>query len=390
MKVNLNPFSARVVKKWWSALLAACVVGGVYVGCAEQKFERANTEGCTADETCEIVQNKESYEYDIEVGYPQVDILFVDDNSASMSPEQKKIAEKFSNFIATLKNSNVDYRIAITTTDISSAKNPARTINKNGALQDGKLIQFSNGEYFLTGGSGSLAQQVAMFNEQIQRPETLQCDQFITNWNSASGLDYTAEYAKNCPSQDERGIYAVNNVVSENPHSFLRPKVNFALIIVSDEDLRSQLYYYNYEEYKLASLDEPETLISNLKSKFPNKAMTTYPIIVTTESCKAQQDQQVNGVKSSYGLKYYDLARLTGGMVGDICAANYTNQLGVISANIIDKVSQVELHCGNPLELEVTMTGSSIDVEYTLEGKNLKFEKSLPPGSKIHIKYQCT
>jgi hypothetical protein len=49
----------------------------------------------------------------------KVDILIIDDNSYSMEVEQKKMAERFPSFVSAL--GDLDYQIAVTTTDIDSA-----------------------------------------------------------------------------------------------------------------------------------------------------------------------------------------------------------------------------------------------------------------------------
>ncbi len=377
--------------QWYHWFLVISFTGGIYVGCADVKFDKQPSPSCqAAADNCTPGAKKETYNYDVEIGFPQVDILFVNDNSASMSTEQRKLAQRFANFIQALSAESVDYRIGITTTDISSEKNPPRAINKQGALQDGKLITFANGEHFLTPRSGTLQRQVELFNEQIERKETKNCDDFITGWTATQGTNYTQAYLENCPSQDERGIYAANLVVNNNPNDFIRPKANFALIIVSDEDVRSQLYYYGYEEYLLEDRDQPSTFVNSFRQKYSGKKLTTYPIIVATEACKSLQDRQVNGVRSSYGLKYDDLVNITGGVVGDICAGDYTAQLGRISSNIVEKISSVDLNCASPLDLEITFSGSSQDLPFTIEGKKVKFERSLPAGTRLNLRYSCS
>ena len=48
------------------------------------------------------------------------DLLFVVDNSGSMSEEQENLARSFDTFIHWLTQENVDFHIAITTTDVET------------------------------------------------------------------------------------------------------------------------------------------------------------------------------------------------------------------------------------------------------------------------------
>ena len=73
-----------------------------------------------------------------------------------MSYEQARLASRFQNFINDLDSKGYDYRIAMITTDISASDNAPRLVNQNGALQDGKLITFGNGQTYLSPQSGSL------------------------------------------------------------------------------------------------------------------------------------------------------------------------------------------------------------------------------------------
>ena len=54
------------------------------------------------------------------------DILFVVDNSGSMSEEQTKLGNSFNTFINWLVGKNVDYRIAVTTTDMVDSNHSGR------------------------------------------------------------------------------------------------------------------------------------------------------------------------------------------------------------------------------------------------------------------------
>ena len=125
-----------------------------------------DTEGLMGqvDEKWSVYKNfQEQTEY-LQFSYFQrnkVDILFVVDNSTSMRQEQKKISQRFSNFIKHI--SHLDWHIGIITTD-GRRKSQPRT-------SDGKLIPFSNGDYFLTSALGTEEAQ-SLFAQNIRRRES--------------------------------------------------------------------------------------------------------------------------------------------------------------------------------------------------------------------------
>lgn len=379
--------------------LAVPVLVSIYVGCSPVNFakdEEANR--CqNSGKNCITIDGRDYFDETVSAAGGLVDVLIVNDNSASMSFEQTQLATRLSGFIQNLENQSANYRIAVTTTDISSGNNPARAINKNGALQDGRLIQFPNGEYFLTNASGTIAQKNAWFQQTIQRPETASCETFIKNNYGKAGYD--AAYSTNCPSGDERGIYAANMVVKNNPNSFIRKDAHLAIIILADEDERSQLYWYNqqtpgsYPGYDLESFDQPATLMSNVRAAFGGgKLLSVHSMITLDENCKRIQGSQlvVNGmatVSGSYGLIYKQASDMTRGVVGDICSTDYTSKLGEISTNILNRINSVALACSSPKDLVVTI--SNPGVTYSVSGSEVKFNAQLPPGTVVKLKYSC-
>lgn len=414
--------------------ILAILLTGYYVGCAKKKFvldEAKVQESCQASNGCLHQNGKDVYDYKTTVGGGQVDILIVDDNSGSMSFEQNHMSERFANFLEALEAKSIDYRIAVTTTDISTAENPNRTINRNGALQDGKLIQLPDGSYFLTPTSGTGSSEaekkqkrIEWFSGVIQRPETNTCEAFLRA--NPTAADGSTAYQQSCPSGDERGIYASNLVVQQNPQSFIRPKAHFAVVFLSDEDTRSS-NYYKTNSLVLNTLDLPQTLIDNTKSLYPDKTLSAHSIIVrpgalkvsTDEmsavladlmndpvnagyhpadyfqtgdsTCLAAQSNQIPGtfISGSYGYTYAVLTRITGGIEGDICANDYAGQLSTIGANISERVQEIGLRCDNPSDLKLTLSQTPANFTYTLEGSTVKFNQVLTVGTQLSLSYSC-
>lgn len=376
--------------------LAVPTLVSIYVGCSPVNFAKdEELNKCqNSGKNCLTLNGKDYFDETISVAGGLVDILIVDDNSASMSFEQTQLAARLSGFIQNLDAQHADYRIAITTTDISNSNNPARAINQNGALQDGHLIPFGNGSYYLTPASGTLAQKDAWFKAALQRPETASCESFIKNNYGKSGYD--AAYSTNCPSGDERGIYAANLVIKNNPNTFIRSNAHLAVIVLADEDERSALYLSPsmYPGYSLEPMDQPQTLLSNLRSIYGGgKLLSVHSIITASDQCKATQSNQmiINGqatVYGSIGETYKQASQMTQGVIGDICASDYTTQLGQISTNILNRINSVTLACANPVDLSISIVGQP-GVTYSVAGTLVKFSTQLAPGTTVKLKYTC-
>jgi hypothetical protein len=384
-----------VFMKTFTRLTALSFAVGFYVGCSPAKFD-VSTANCN-DASCVVENGKYSYSYSVTAGAGKVDILIVDDNSASMSFEQKRLADRFANFIQNLDAKKVDYRIAITTTDVSGGAFP----------QGGQLIKLSDGSSYIT---PSQAHRVNLFNSAIQRPETKNCENWIANYlrtNGASSINtsaYASAYSQNCPSGDERGIYSANLVVQKNPASFIRSDAHLSIIFLSDEDERSGLYSTN-SGYKLASMDQPGTLVSNVRTTLGEskyKSLSIHSIIVKDNTCLNQQNNQVLGdvpneatrglVTGSIGTVYLTFAQTNPawGVAADICAkdSDYTTQLGQIQTNIESRIKDILLKCSSPTDLEVNISGST--VAHSVSGNVLSFNQYLAAGTSVSLSYKCS
>lgn len=391
--------------KTLAQLAAASLIAGFYVGCSPVKFSLDEDKCTGAAENCVVQNNLYTFDEVKTVDSGKVDILIVNDNSASMSFEQKALAARFQGFIQALETQKADYRIAMTTTDVSVGgdNNEARPINGNGTLQNGNLISFGGNAYL----TKEVANRVTLFNSTVVRPETRQCEDFIANWVATNGIAstenssvYANQYKANCPSGDERGTYAAALAVEKNPSSFIRENSHLAIIFLSDEDVRSQLYHYN--GYTLATNDQPATLISKIRGKYgTGKGVSIHSITVKDNSCLAQQNSQTLGnpavaatqgfVQGSYGTVYQTFANQSWGKSISICSLNYTNELGTISTDILQRSNGVTLACANPIDLVVSPAGSTTSLpSWTLSGNQVKFATNLPIGTEVRVQYKCS
>lgn len=398
--------------KTLSKIIVGSVALAYYVGCAPVNFEKnlANDPCAQQANACVMTETDYKWDYTITTNGGLVDILFVNDNSGSMSFEQNRMADRFENFLSNLDAKQIDYRIGVITTDVSTSvtsdanisydatypasrtlNNGPRGINGNGALQDGKLITIPGlNKTILSASDGNADQRKQWFSSVIKRPETLQCEAFLKNYPVGGAAPSDQAVRDNCPSGDERGMFAANLFVRNNPSSFIRPNAGFAIVFLADEDERSGLWENN--SYPLQNYDLPQTLVTKLRTDFLNKPVKVHSIITKDSSCLSAQSNQintVNGVSGSIGTVYRMASESTGGIVGDICASSYASQLSAISGNIVEMSQNVALKCDTPADLVVSFNPAQSNLSYNVSGSVLSFSRTIDPGVQVRLKYTC-
>ncbi len=392
--------------KWNYGFILIALAVYNYLGCAPIEFSRdPNYNKCqNSGIECQTENGLDKFSYPFQAGSGTVDILIVDDNSGSMSFEQKHMAERFSTLLSSIKS--LDYHIAITTTDISNPKtNPPRPINQNGALQDGNLIPFPNGQKFIT---RDTPDKENAFLSIIKRPETETCETWLTSTAARSmrksNSAYQEQYLANCPSGDERGIYAANLAISKNDSGFIREGAHLAVIFLSDEDNRSfghlTLDGSQRDEYFLEDLDRPDIFVSGLRKKLgEQKTISTHAVVVRpgdTQCLRSQSGQLGTNkfgetiISGFEGKTYANLVKITNGTLGDICSKDYAKELGVIGASI-QKQNTIQLPCadGTPKKVNIQPTGDTEPINYTVVGSTVTFEKDIPSNATYQVEVTC-
>lgn len=385
------------------------------VSCAPKNFQRNEDESTACQgfgEQCLTQNGYDIFNYSKTIGGGKVDIVFVDDNSGSMSFEQSQLADRFSSFISNLDGRKIDYRIGVITTDISSDQtestadnsassgqyNPPRVINNNGSLQNGELIEFSGGRKFLSSNDSG---RVSDFMAIIKRPETLQCESFLKQYPSSQPP--TSGMFQNCPSGDERGIFSANLFLTRK-YQLLREDADVAFVFLSDEDTRSGLYLNSVlEDFTLELNDRVETFIENSKKFVTGRKVSAHSIIVKPgdTQCEAEQNKQMgpvaisptygvtfNQIKGSQGRQYAKASEATGGIIGSICSSDYGALLKDISTKIADQATQISLACASPKNLSVKVDGTEIS-SWSIDGAKLSLGQVLNIGQKVDLSYSC-
>jgi hypothetical protein len=371
------------MKSW---LKTGIVIGTVsyYAACAPVKFGADNSAPSGPTLNCTGSSCYQEHNDQITITKEPIDVLFIVDDSGSVSDVQANIAARFDSFLNQL--GQLDYRIGITTTDISSnvsdtRNNPPAVTNRYGALQDGKLIQVAaSGDFFITPQTPNPA---TAFANTIQLPETLTC--------ANNSYDESQ-----CPSGDPRAIFAANLLIDSNPHGFLRPNIPLTIVIVSDSDERNSLDLAT-QGYPQGHNDLPATLLSNLSAKFPGKSLVVDAIVTKPGDTACYNERLGRGgnpyLFAWYAKIYSELVTKTNGVLGSVCEDNYTAQLGQIGAGVSQQAQTITLACqpqGNTYNVTFNPQPTpTINTSVDWTTKNLSFSTQPPPGTVVTVSYRC-
>jgi hypothetical protein len=286
----------------------------------------------------------------------KVDILFIDDNSASMEFEQSKLGQKFTSFVAQLQG--LDWQVGITTTDCSPG-----TWGICGSL----LPMAGLASAILTPAVAAFDQ---VFMNTIYRPETVDC--------ANKGA---------CPSGNEEALKAAITAMDKRDADnagFFRDGAALALVVLTDEDEQSTAP---------STATTPQAVVDHFNALWGGgKKMKSYAITVLSgdAAClKMQQDQQ--GGVGAYGTYAMELARLTGGESQSICAADYSGILRQIGDDLRTVTSAVTLSHppASAAAIQISFVPAPAQpITWSLSGQTVLFDSPIPAGTRITVTYE--
>lgn len=209
---------------------------------------------------------------------PKADVLFVVDNSGSMSEEQSSLGANLGSFLAFAQQEGIDFQLAVATTDVQNR------------AQSGRFVG----------------------NPRIITTQTPNANNaFRANVNVGTNGSGT-----------ERGLEAAylaltDPLINTENAGFLRQDAALAVIVVSDE-----------EDYSTRAVSFYENFLRNIKG-FNNAGMFSFSAIVGTQQPRCTGP----GGRADYAARYIQVAQNTGGVVESICNANWGQTLANIGLN---------------------------------------------------------
>ena len=317
----------------------------------------------------------------------ELDILWVVDNSSSMSPLQTNLTNNFNSFIQNFQTKGYDFKMAVTTTDAYKADPNLNGYNQNNA----PLAQFRDGLYpNFTG-------------VYVIVPSTPNLDSvFVTN--ATQGVN---------GSGDERAFSSFKTALNSNYNTgFVRSNSFFAVIILSDEDdfssesrvedsftlPQNNPNYVPDHDYNYVHLDTVPSYESYLdtltQSTSPTRRWNLNAIAVLDQTCLTQHQQQ--SPSSIIGQRYIQMANDTSGILGSVCDTSYATTLENIEEHIAELSTQFFLNQIPQVNtIVVTVNGSVVPQDpnngwtYISSSNSIMFHgTAIPPqGATINVQF---
>lgn len=386
-----------MLSKFLCMQFAVGIIFGSVIACSPTKFGSSHQTTSICDATvsnCVTQTGSIDVTQNYKIGSGKIDILFVTDNSASMSKNQVLMASKFSGFIKNLDSKSIDYRIAITTTDLNSVTQSAK-----------RFISFGNGQKFITNLDSD---RINLFNNAIIRNETLDCENLIISMFNTKGAAfqsdpyYVSQYPIKCPSSDTRGIYTANLVISDNSDSFMRSDANLSIILISNDNVR--------QGKTLESKDTAAAFVNMMQEQYPTKYWDFNSIIVKDNICKQSQtlysatnqlviNQSGPAISGGMGIEYANLSNSAArdiddnprprGQILDICQTDYAQNFNSMSTQISQDARMLTMKCTPSAAPVVFVAGNpSLNISHTWSGDKIVFPRG-SEGTSVTISYTC-
>ncbi len=233
----------------------------------------------------------------------KVDVLWVVDNSGSMAPRQENLARNFQVFIDLFSKGAIDYRLAVTTTDVFKDQGQFKGTPKIITPTTGNpATAFAANVRVGTSGSP--------FEAGLEAAQLSLERQAMVNGPKLMSLSSCTQPCAASLAPDA----CVAACEAKFPIDFLRPEAYLYLIFVSDEEDRSsQDVRYYWRAFETAK-------------GVGNDGMVTTAAIMGEDR---------NGCGATVGQRYMDLSALTGGEVGSICDDNFAATLRKLATSAV-------------------------------------------------------
>ena len=265
----------------------------------------------------------------------KVDILWVIDNSGSMEDEQAALAFNFDIFIKDFITKDIDFKMAITTTD-TSRDNAGQAVR------------------------GSIN---ALTKEQLDKDS----NEFIKDFARMIQVGTSG-------SGNEKGLEAAEAFTERYKSNFFRADAYFVTVFVSDEDDQSEKI--------------PAEYVTKIQEKLNDSSKIKFYSIVS------HSEEEVSRWITPGHQRYREATELTGGKIANIDNNFYSTlqELGQSIAKLTESFSLKQVPVENSIKVYVNNNPILDGWNYDSETRTVFFEQGHIPvaGSNIQIEYLIT
>lgn len=348
-------------------------VGSVLIGCGEPMPSIGEAKDVPAPSQSPTVETKVAVSNRV-VSFTATqttqsqDFLFVFDDSGSMTEEVDTVQAQLSSFFSSLNaRRNVDYRVAVTTTNV--------------VLDQGGLYQGSGGHSVLSPSTPNVLNEFSSILSSIK-----------VNIANASSRPWGGL---------EMGWLAAERAISNHGYRFMRDGVPLAVVILSDATDSSRRCYSTSNGIRCENDPYPVsrfvTFFKTLTS--PNGTATKallYPLAARNGSdCNGLEGTEAEW--DTLGGRYQEVQSQVGtGFSGSICGSALANNLNEIGRRISNRGICYDLSGGATAVLEVSVSGTRVSAsasdgyQFDASTGSVCFAGSYQPpaGQTITVIYQ--
>ncbi len=337
-----------------------------------------------------------------QVSGQDVDILFVIDDSGSMSDKQQKLRDSIDNFIKQAKTWHNDYHLGVIDVCVNDARIRGK-LNLGAANKVPRYItpQTPDGldlfkKYVLLGDTESCSDAR---ESGLEAAQSALSAPLLSDTGKACTQDSDCTGApKVCPNPDICPYRCIDGTCAGWNTGFLRKDAQLEVIVLSDEEDQSRGSPGFYTNFFKAIKGKGRANLFHWNS--------IVGVDETTGDCQ-QGCIDASGAQAEHGCRYAEVSHDTNGQVGSICAEDYSSVMQSIGAQAFKLKRQFFLSGpANPVSITVSVNGKDCGTGYiqngepTTPGWNWRYDqpsnsvifedkgKCMPqPGDQVVIEY---
>jgi len=246
------------------------------------------------------------------------DIIWVVDESGSMSDNRLDVANNAKDFFARALKSGLDFRVAVTGVNDGSAK----------GYYTGKFCSVASTDVYHSGGTDRflLPNEQAIFEACVKNPPGYEGGSEYGMLNAKAAVEKHLPRAKNDPKKIRKDATLVIIQATDELPAGCVPIFNPLLML----ELQGCKVSVNTKKWLLQTKYKTHVDLYTGKSKHAKEGIATMHVIggVCKNSC---------GADVAHG--YMEVAQATGGMTGDVCQKNLGSTMQLIIDSITGKAS---------------------------------------------------